>query len=222
MIYNLATFSRSLCACCAQTAGGLQLSHETLFVGGTSGVKNDLTGLTSELFPGLPDYVNSAGDFAATTFADAAVGQGTSRDWNLPVICRQINTHNQLKIKVLKTRVLRIPTGGGGVPSGQHLVEMTIPYKKKVQFPRVGHQASITSQAASAIPLGRDIAVVVTPVVNNLATPTNLVESVGTTSTWDAAAKTALKAAAGALGVNDMANAAGLCYIASEFYFKDA
>lgn len=72
-----------------------------------------------------------------------------------------VNTENHLNIRVLKTFKLEIK---GPRHFGQIHRSFTLPYKHKVEYDRT---ASAT-ETADPVPLGRDIAVAITPVANNL------------------------------------------------------
>lgn len=113
----------------------------------------------------------------------------TTNTASLPQLATNVDTHNQLRIRVLKQRTVTCQSGGDTAPRGQLAVDMSIPYAKKVNYERDG---------TSAVPMTRDIAVLVTPIAADLPRPA-------------------------ALGAEYAHNdkSAGYCYISSEFFFKD-
>lgn len=124
---------------------------------------------------------------------------------HIPVMLRSVNYHNQLQLRVLAQRVIKVDSDS---KRGQLIVEMKVPYKKKVEYDR-----SVLSASLSAVPLKRDVAVVITPETTDLRVP----EIALTSSQY--ADQTYVNAYANDL---NQQKRAGLCHITSEFFFKDA
>lgn len=169
-----------------QAASAFTLEHENIYLKMSGAAK---IAPTSQMFP------NASGTSVAIASTTTHTNQVEKRP---PLLATGLNTNNPLRIRVLKTKVVTtVPQTSSGPTRGQILVDMSIPYAKKVNYDR--------SDNTNASPLGRDVALIITPVCTDLPLP----------------AVTG-HAQTGVLNANNPLNRAGFCHITSEFYFKDS